>query len=474
VPYDPISAVVIAAAALLLIGGVRSDSTRGRVICVLAAAFIIRLDAAWQFSLYEWDERFHALVARNLMSAPFEPTLYRTPLIPYDYHDWMTTHVWLHKPPGALWMMAASMRLFGVNEIAMRLPSVALSTGTVLLTFLIGRRLFGDRVAILAAVFHAVNGFLVALASGRRVADHVDTALIFFVALGIWAVFVYRDTGKRSMLACAGVALGAALLSKSAPGLLIPAMAAVILVRRGSVAAAVRDTAAVCVIGAIVAAPWFVYTWRVFPREAAWAAELTLMHVTTVVHEHTSDVFRYVRELPRYFGELVFIPLIGTTVFALRRVRHEALECLAWIAITYVTFSLARTRLPGFVMIAAPALFLVQAYYWWELKDVLSGLHGRWRRGMLACLLVLLAVLPARYLLEPTGPFERRARHPPEFQELRTWAASLKEDTVVFNMPMAIEAMFYSPQTVYSAMPTPEQVRDLTARGFHVVIYDSK
>ena len=42
------------------------------------------------------------------------------------------------QPPVALWLMAGSMRVFGVNEIAMRLPSLLLSTGAVLLTFLIG------------------------------------------------------------------------------------------------------------------------------------------------------------------------------------------------------------------------------------------------------------------------------------------------------------------------------------------------
>ena len=119
--------------------------------------------ASWQYSLHQWDERFHALVAKNLISDPLKPTLYRSPAVSYDYRDWTSNHVWLHKPPVALWLMAGSMRVFGINEIAMRLRSLLLSTGAVLLTFLIGRVLFDDRVALLAAGFHVVNGFLVAL-----------------------------------------------------------------------------------------------------------------------------------------------------------------------------------------------------------------------------------------------------------------------------------------------------------------------
>jgi hypothetical protein len=235
------------------------------------------------------------------------------------------------------------------------------------------------------------------------------------------------------------------------------------------------DTAVLCLVGAVVAAPWFMYTFRNFSREAAWAARYTLAHLTTAVEGHGSDAFSYVREMPRYFGELVFIPLIGAAVFALRRGHNRVLECLGWVVIPYVTFSMARTRLPGFVMIAAPALFLIQAYYWWELREIVRRPHGPVRRAMLVSLSALLAVLPARQLLEPSGAFERRVRNPPEFQELRTLTASLgAANTVIFNMPRAIEAMFYSPYTAYSVMPTPEQVRDLTARGFHVVIYDAK
>ena len=130
------------------------------------AALLIRTDAACQRSLHTWDESYHALVAKNLIQQPWKPTLYRTPVLPYDLQDWTANHVWLHKPPGALWLMAASMALFGVNELALRAPSVLLSTLGVLLTFLIGRALFSERVGLLAAGFHAVNGFLVAIAAG--------------------------------------------------------------------------------------------------------------------------------------------------------------------------------------------------------------------------------------------------------------------------------------------------------------------
>ena len=179
----------------------------------MVAALIIRGDAAFQRGLHTWDESYHALVAKNLISDPLRPTLYKRPALAFDLKDWTANHVWLHKPPGALWLMAGSMAALGANEFGLRLPSVILSSAAVILTFLIGRALFGERVGLLAAAFHALNGFLVALAAGRRVANHVDTALIVFVELAVWAVIVYRTTRTPVWLVVCGVSMGFAFLT---------------------------------------------------------------------------------------------------------------------------------------------------------------------------------------------------------------------------------------------------------------------
>ena len=89
--------------------------------------------------LHDWDERFHACVAKNMMQHPFQPMLHATPLLPYDYKDWSTNHVWLHKQPLFLWQMALSMKIFGVHTFALRLPGVLLGTAWVAMIFRMGR-----------------------------------------------------------------------------------------------------------------------------------------------------------------------------------------------------------------------------------------------------------------------------------------------------------------------------------------------
>jgi len=473
-PFDGVSLVVISAAAgLIALAWRRGGVSRGALGALLLATLLIRLDPAWQRSLHPWDEQYHALVAKNLLVDPLQPTLYRDPAIDYDYTDWTANHVWLHKPPLALWWMAGSMKLFGVDAVAMRVPSILAATASVLLTFLIGRVLLDVRVGLLAATFHAVNGFVVALASGRRVADHVDTALLFFFELSIYAAILSARRGRSGLIIVSGVAIGCGLLSKSLSALIaLPVIAVMVGSERGwSQAVRAVITAAACAL--LVAAPWNWYAMSQFPREFAWENLHVLRHVTERLEEAPASRFSYFMDMPRFFGESIVVSLVLASIWVARRDAAVALRALcAWAAIPYVTFSLASTRMPGYVMVAAPALFLIQAYVWWRLADGWSGVHGP-RRLAAMTLLALMVTLPARYLLEPTGVFERRDRW--QVQGLRDLERRAGPgEVVVFNVPNPFEVMFYSPYTAYSGLPTEDQLRRLSAAGRRVVILDGE
>ena len=76
------------------------------VLClILASSFLIKLNHLGHASINPVDESFHAVVARNLLKAPFKPMLYADPVLAYDYQDWKANHVWLHKPIWPLWQM---------------------------------------------------------------------------------------------------------------------------------------------------------------------------------------------------------------------------------------------------------------------------------------------------------------------------------------------------------------------------------
>ena len=301
----------------------------------------------------------------------------------------------------------------------------------------------------------------------------MDTSLIFFVELGIWLALKSRSDPRARDLLLTGVALGLAGLSKSAPALLIVPVAFVAFLQRSTLRVALSRSAAIAVVGLILVAPWIVYITSTFPDEARWSGLYTLMHMSQSLERPPSSPFAYLLELPRFFGELVWIPLVAVIVTAVRGTQPGLRLVLIWVAIPYLTFSMMSTRLPGYVMIAAPAVFLIEAHFCVGLRRSLRQLDRRRHRVAAMALLVLLVALPVRYLLEPTGSFERRDRDPASSRELRLLSQRLGlSDAVIFNMPTPIEAMFYSPYTAYERMPTAEEVRSIRARGIPVVVYE--
>ena len=77
----------------------------------LTAISVFSFSALLDPFLNIWDERFHALVAKNLMNHPLMPTLYDNPVVNMAYDRWDRYHIWLHKQPLFLWQIALSFKL---------------------------------------------------------------------------------------------------------------------------------------------------------------------------------------------------------------------------------------------------------------------------------------------------------------------------------------------------------------------------
>ncbi len=135
--------------------------------------------------LHSWDERYHALVAKNLSYNFWVPTLYDTPILPYDYKDWTSNHIWMHKQPVPLWILSFSLQCFGLNEFALRLPSFILSSVSIFLIYYLAKHIFNVKVGLMAAYLFSVNGLILELGSGRTATDHIDLFFLFFILLAV-------------------------------------------------------------------------------------------------------------------------------------------------------------------------------------------------------------------------------------------------------------------------------------------------
>ena len=193
------------------------------LICLLVSAFILRmLFATWDPYLHNWDERYHALVAKNMMSDPFKPMLRLDPIFPYKFKAWCCNHVWLHKQPLFMWQMALSMKMFGANEFAVRLPSVLMGTIQVYFIFSIVKIWLKDNaIAFKAAFFSSLVYLPLEMVAGRHALDHNDLSFLFYLTAGIWALCKYMESERKLFAFLIALFIAAAVLIKWLTALLV-------------------------------------------------------------------------------------------------------------------------------------------------------------------------------------------------------------------------------------------------------------
>ena len=118
--------------------------------------------------------------------------------------------VTLDKLPGAFWIQALSVRLFGYHTWAVVLPQVIEGVLTVLVLYRAVNRLRGTTAALIAAFLLAASPAAVALDRGNI----ADTAMTLFLVLAADAVSASIVSGRQRSLVLAGVWIGIAFQAK--------------------------------------------------------------------------------------------------------------------------------------------------------------------------------------------------------------------------------------------------------------------
>jgi 4-amino-4-deoxy-L-arabinose transferase-like glycosyltransferase len=131
------------------------------------------------------------------------------------------------KPPMSIWVMALSVRLFGLNSWSMLLPQALMGVLTVYLLYVLVHRHLGARVGLLAATFMAVTP--VSTVMFRY--NNPDALLILIMVATALTVATAIDSQRPWLMTLAGALAGAGFLTKQLQiGLILPALAITYLV----------------------------------------------------------------------------------------------------------------------------------------------------------------------------------------------------------------------------------------------------
>ncbi len=459
------------------------DKEQPAVLCLLIAALLVNLFAATLDPFLNlWDERFHALVAKNMMAHPLRPTLYDDPAVMMAYDRWDRYTIWLHKQPLFLWQIALSYKIFGVSELSTRIPSAILGAVVVFAGYRCGKLMAGHRTGFITSLLMTTSLYFFELIAGRQEVDHNDVSFVVYVSLSIWALIEYNHSRRRGWIMLIGLFSGMAILCKWLAGLLVYLGWSVLILQE--VKSRYREFLLMLMallVTAVVVLPWQVLTLVWYPAEAKMALEMNSRHFFESIDGHRGDLWFHFRQIKTLYGKLTPYLMIPAWIALYFRMKDRKLylPVLTMVIMVYLFFSLATTKMPSFTLPASLLVFIALA----SLLDTLLDLLNRIKmpvslfKGLI--FIALLAIVVVRFNVRTIIN-----KHAPGIKDniYTQWLTHNREvfldlelppGAVLFNVKGRhyIEAMFYTGCPAYNFIPDREQYEEMKNKGRTVTVF---
>jgi 4-amino-4-deoxy-L-arabinose transferase-like glycosyltransferase len=337
---------------------------------------------------------FHNLGALGLVG-PDEPRYAWIARDMQETGDWVTPRLygkpWFEKPPLYYWSAALSFKLFGVSETTARLPSaIAALLATLALAWLT-LRLYGAETArwllLLLPTTGGMIGFSHAAATDMPFAAMLTISMVFATKLlnlvpsvttqsqiSASSASPFRSfasfTSSTSFTSFFfGVFLGLATLAKG-PAAIILSGGAVLLwaifTRRWRDAIRCLHPFAIASF-CLTALPWYILCSRRNPDFfRVFIIEHNFNRFLTPQFQHIQPIWYYVPISLIAIFPWIFFHALAKLQFLTnwnerRPESHSQAFLLTWAGFTFLFFTLAKSKLPGYILPTVPPLALLMA-----------------------------------------------------------------------------------------------------------------
>jgi 4-amino-4-deoxy-L-arabinose transferase-like glycosyltransferase len=315
-----------------------------------------------QFGLIGADEPRYAQVARGML----------------ERRDWITPilggHVWLEKPPLYYWQAMVAYAIFGVNDVAARIPSACDATLLVIAVYLFFRKFRRGVEADAALITASCAGVI-----GYARAASMDMPLAASFSVGMLSWWAWRESGKKIYLSLFYIFMALGMLAK---GPVAPFLAASVIVLFALGARESRLVLRTVWLPGIllffaIALPWYV---AVQVRNPQFFREFILEHNLA---RYSSDLYHH-RQPFWYYLPVTALALVPWVVFVVaafvepvriwwaerKTVSLEpdlewqfSLFASCWLVVPVIFFSISQSKLPGYILPAIPAGAVLLADY---------------------------------------------------------------------------------------------------------------
>ncbi|MDI6731152.1 MAG: glycosyltransferase family 39 protein [Candidatus Margulisbacteria bacterium] len=324
--------------------------------------------------------------------------------------DWLTMHyngqIIFDKPPLYFWLAAITTYIIGFNEFAIRFWAAFCGVLTVITTYFLGKKFYNERVGFLSGII-VMTAFQFLIQS--RIAE-LDIVLTLCITLALLCFYIGYTEGKTKYYWGFYVATAFATLIKGIIGLALPGFAIFLflLIKKDLPRLKEMKILPGLLIYLIISAPWYiaegVLHGSMFTEFVV--GFLFLSRFQSVVSGHPGPWYYYFLALILGFAPWShFLPYAfirtwrqGRRSFTndLRLTTYDQkLLMLCFIIPIFIIFSLAKTKLPNYVLPLYPFLAIMVAKlwddFWGEEKNRLwKGMAVA--NGLLAVVVILIII----------------------------------------------------------------------------------
>ncbi|MFC1559661.1 ArnT family glycosyltransferase [Candidatus Margulisiibacteriota bacterium] len=314
------------------------------VIILLVISFLLFFFRIGAPSFFETDEVIYSQLAREIRLTG----------------DFITLHFhsenWFVHPPLFMWLVTLSSFIFGESEFNSRLWCALFGMALVFVTYLLGKKMFKNGVGILAG-FILATSFQFIIQSRLAI---FDVPLAFFTILSVYFFFCWHRDRDKKYYYWFFAAMGLATLIKGPIGILLPML--VIL----PYLFLVKDLLSLfnrhIFIGAplcfVIGGTW--YLIEIILHGGVFFDQVIALYLvkryTMVLGTHSGPWFYYFPViLIGFMPWALFLPF-SLTYQAKRTGDDNNLFVIMWFTIVFIFFSMAATKLPGYILSLYPIM----------------------------------------------------------------------------------------------------------------------
>ena len=182
-----------------------SPRVRPELVGLLVLAAVLNL---WALSRNGWANEYYSAAVRS-MTTSWSNFLFGA----FDQAGVMT----VDKPPLALWVQAASAKVFGFSSLSMLVPQALMGVAAVGLVYDLTRRVWGRPAGFVAGLVLALTPISVAIARH----NNPDMLLVLLCVAALWCVVRGLADGRTRWIVLAGVMIGLGFETKMAAALIV-------------------------------------------------------------------------------------------------------------------------------------------------------------------------------------------------------------------------------------------------------------